>query len=184
MDADTLAEFILARIAEVELMAHDASGRYAEGGIDMGDHWQWESETTDYPIDLSRVICFANVDYADYEGSAGLRSEEEYSSNLDVSLPAFALSGVEELRIGPARHIAYWDPARVLAECEAKRRIVEMWEDPADVRALPDSMVDGRDPDEIDIQTAVAETVDHIVRLLGAAFADHPDYRPEWAPET
>src|SRR4029077_919260 len=25
-------------------------------------------------------------------------------------------------------HIARWDPARVLAECEAKRRIVEQWQ--------------------------------------------------------
>jgi hypothetical protein len=44
-------------------------------------------------------------------------------------------------------------PARVLAECEAKRRIVEQ--------------VNG---------------MEYVLRLLALPYADHEDYRPEWRP--
>jgi len=61
-------------------------------------------------------------------------------------------------------HIARHDPTRVLAECQAKRRIIEAvkeheegeWED---------------DP----IHGAV-------LRPLALPYADHPDYRQEWKP--
>lgn len=55
--------------------------------------------------------------------------------------------------------------ARVLSECEAKRRIVEAatWE-----------MKDGsRVAYELDEDT---------LRLLALPYADHPDYRDEWRP--
>lgn len=172
-DGESLPEFILARIAEVELMAHDATGRYAAEGVETGDHWRWESEADDRPIDLGATVRFADVDYADYEGSAGLRSEEEYTTNV-CPLPAFALSGVEELRIGPARHIAYWDPARVLAECEAKRRIVELHV----VEPLPPPSKSASC-----VQCWGAVWPCPTLRLLASPHRDHPDYRPEWAPE-
>lgn len=80
-----------------------------------------------------------------------------------------------------AAHIARHDPARVLRDVAAKRRILEMWEDPADVAHLPDGVVDGRDPDERDEQIATASVIDVIVRDLAAVYAEHPDYRQEWA---
>ena len=59
--------------------------------------------------------------------------------------------------LGPAAdHIARHDPARVLAECEAKRRIVEWmsaWQQDVAVEGL---------------------------RLVALPYADHPDYRDEW----
>lgn len=59
-----------------------------------------------------------------------------------------------------ATHIARHHPARVLAEVEAKRRIVdETW----------------GGPDHQDMW-------DHHVRLLALPYADHPDYREEWRP--
>lgn len=57
-----------------------------------------------------------------------------------------------------ADHIARHDPARVLAECEAKRRIVE-WAS------------DGEG--EFHWSTVLAP--------LAAVYADHPDYREEWS---
>ena len=58
---DGLAGFILARIAEVEQMAHDASGRTVEDHTDgKGDHWQWEDTETDEPVDLSDTEWFAD----------------------------------------------------------------------------------------------------------------------------
>jgi hypothetical protein len=58
-------------------------------------------------------------------------------------------------------HLAL-DPARVLAECESKRRIVE-WQDyegRADPRFWRDS----------------------VLRLLALPYASHPYYRDEWRP--
>jgi len=48
-------------------------------------------------------------------------------------------------------HFARWDPARVLAECDAKRRIVT----------------------ECGWVT--------VMQLLALPYADHPDFRDEWA---
>jgi hypothetical protein len=64
-------------------------------------------------------------------------------------------------------HMFRWSPARVLAECEARRRIVE------DYLAQLDSHRAGWD----------ARTPrDLAVRALALPYADHADYRPEWRP--
>jgi hypothetical protein len=91
---------------------------------------------------------------------------------------------------GVLHHEMRHDPARVLREAGAGREILGGWEDPAWVRDLslhPDSdpehpPQDGRDPDEIEEQVAVAEVIDHHVRLLAAVYADHPDYDEAWRP--
>jgi hypothetical protein len=59
------------------------------------------------------------------------------------------------------QHIARWDPARVLAECKAKRAIVEGMAPfgPIDDIAAPE-----------------------ILGILAEPYADHPDYREEWRP--
>lgn len=58
-------------------------------------------------------------------------------------------------------HVARHDPARVLREVEAKRRMLD------DVWGGPDH----------------EEMWDHHVRLLALPYAQHPGYRPEWAPD-
>jgi Family of unknown function (DUF6221) len=63
-----------------------------------------------------------------------------------------------------AYHAANWSPARVLAECEAKRKIV--------LRATYYASVAPVDPDEWHFT----------LRDLAAIYADHPDYREEWRP--
>jgi hypothetical protein len=66
-------------------------------------------------------------------------------------------------------HIARHDPARVLAECEAKRRIVAHWPDPFG--------------NWDHTQASAAKAVkDHALRALALPYADHPDYRDEWRP--
>lgn len=60
-------------------------------------------------------------------------------------------------------HIVEWDPARVLREVEAKRRLVDRY----------------------------AWLCEHgdtgnaawVLPLLATTYADHPDYRREWAPD-
>lgn len=87
----------------------------------------------------------------------------------------------DERFVGP--HLPTTWEARARAEVEAKRQIIEMWEDPATVQTLPKGVYDGRDPGEVETQVAVAETVDYIVRILTMAYADHEDYDPAWAPQ-
>ena len=80
-------------------------------------------------------------------------------------------NAVAECRYGPIKqtridgdHIARWDPARVLAECEAKRRIIELcggWVPDRDVSPL---------------------AADYILGLLAVPYAGHPDYDEEWRP--
>ncbi|WP_327160569.1 DUF6221 family protein [Streptomyces zaomyceticus] len=74
-----------------------------------------------------------------------------------------------------ARHIARHDPARALAEVDAKRQIIEL-HGPAEYEY---SDVD------------VCSTCDRggplpypcpTLRLLALPYADHPDYRDEWRP--
>lgn len=70
-----------------------------------------------------------------------------------------------------------FDPARVLAECDAKRRIVGLftegyWCDPGDARELT---YDDGHPNS-------AYVAGHMIRALALPYADHPDYREEWKP--
>ena len=76
------------------------------------------------------------------------------------------------------KHIVRHDPARVLAECEAKRKIVELydlrmsepspWDDKSEFTPMP---LGGNGP----------ETYYEVIQLLASVYADHPDYLPEWA---
>lgn len=65
-----------------------------------------------------------------------------------------------------AVHIARHDPARVLAECEVKRRIVEY---------LVCAVKEKDDP-------AIISAYTDVVEQLAVPYADHPDYRESWRP--
>lgn len=92
-----------------------------------------------------------------------------------VGTPAFGLSSLLAT-FGvhcEAEFVAAWDPARVLAECAAKRAIVAM---------APDSegyvTVGDWDSCSDYCPSVVANAA---IRALAAAYKDHPDYREEWA---
>jgi hypothetical protein len=59
-----------------------------------------------------------------------------------------------------AEHASRWNPARVIAECDAKRRIVQA---AASIRSGP-SM----------------GPMSLVLDLMALPYADHPDYRAEW----
>lgn len=73
----------------------------------------------------------------------------------------------------PLTHIARWDPARVLAEVDAKRRLLNVYLEAdnyyRDHRAAPAGELHG-------LWTAI--------QLIAAAYAGHPGYREEWRPTT
>jgi hypothetical protein len=72
-----------------------------------------------------------------------------------------------------ARHMATWDPARALAECETKRRIINMWR-----KAVPLGPMSLRSVSE----HARYVALDEVIGLLALPYADRPGYREEWKP--
>jgi hypothetical protein len=64
-------------------------------------------------------------------------------------------------------HMFRWSPARVLADCEAKRRIVEDYLSQLNSHR---SGWDARTPRDLPL------------RALALPYSDHADYRDEWRP--
>jgi hypothetical protein len=99
-------------------------------------------------------------------------SDEILAVDGIVVAEGFALSG-RQLR-ATIQHIARHDPARVLAEVDAKRRIAKVHE------RLPDAefCVTCDAPSGIPGEPSGCATL----RLLALPYANHPDYRDEWRP--
>lgn len=96
----------------------------------------------------------------------------------------FYRHGPDPLKPGLTDHVAEWDPARVLREIEAKRRLLAgiLAETHATLRpggstAIYCGVDSGLgEPCECGRDVRVSE----YVRLLAQLYADHPDYRAEW----
>lgn len=73
-------------------------------------------------------------------------------------------------------HIARWDPARVLAECEAKRQIVERFRYLNGPHAVMPFV--GYQQDEAGQVAALRLAL----KALTLPYVDHPDYQQEWKP--
>lgn len=75
-----------------------------------------------------------------------------------------------------AKHIARWDPARVLAECAAKRQLVESHWDGTPDPEYPE-LLQADCPDCRQIQPC------RTLRMLAQPYRDRPGYQPEWDVE-
>ena len=131
----TLTDFLLARIAEDEADAKAAS----PGG------WQYhgiESVAGGTLYDESRRI--VDVVYEQPKDHDGTIVRHLLVPEADAN----------------GRHIARHDPARVLAECEAKRRIVQIW---------------------VESEFCERDVMNDVIDFLALPYADHPDYREESA---
>lgn len=100
------------------------------------------------------------------------------------------------------RHAERHDPARVLAECQAKRAIIDRetghrtlhkdtpWQsatfsgvDGYELYSEHGSLIAaGEDADRLIEQYSDPVTDTPVLRILAAVHADHPDYRDEWQP--
>lgn len=69
---------------------------------------------------------------------------------------------------GHYQHIARHNPARVLAEIEAKREMLRLFERSHDYPAI--------------FTSGFGAAMEQVVRLFAAPYADHPDYRQQWTP--
>jgi hypothetical protein len=84
---------------------------------------------------------------------------------------------IAESKIGTARHIARWDPSRVLREVEAKRKIIKLHplttytdEEPGYSQVLNDHVCPG---DQTPCET---------LRLLALPYSDRPGFQENWRP--
>ena len=158
----TITEFLEARIAEDEAVALAASGSTVEGEIGAwspvsgGD--QWAVGDGDFEVEvlvaLRPSLPLPPKPLSGYWGAVTGWQDLEHADRAYV-LPL-------------AEHIARHDPARVLAECAAKRAIIEACE------RLEDQRLDSNDW-SMDLTSEV------ILGPLAAVYADHADYQQEWA---
>jgi hypothetical protein len=73
-------------------------------------------------------------------------------------------------------HISRWPPPRVLAECEAKRRMISLANSAiAEAEAEPG-------PPSGPLFEARASLAQTMLRAAALPYADHPEYLQEWAP--
>lgn len=126
-----ITDFLLARIAEDEAAANDATGA---GWVILSG------------VNASMV----NID------PTNVRDEKwKYGRFGHVATTSHDAAYAE--------HIARHDPARVLAECAAKREIIRWW-------------VDG-----LIGYVRVDDELSNPLLPLAAVYKDHPDYQAEWA---
>lgn len=125
----TLAEFLLARIAEDERTARSVRRMNTISGPLMPEVWHGDERV--------------------YVGGHPISPAEYNQMLIDCSEPA--------------------DPdARVLAECDAKRRIV--------------TRIEEYDRTHISDDFSGELLAEDVLCLLALPYADHPDYREEWRP--
>lgn len=96
-----------------------------------------------------------------------VRVADQYRPGMAPDPDDMGIHAFEDGRNTPAVIVG---PARVMAECEAKRRIV------------------AEHPQFVDADFSYCETCERstspcsTLRILALPYADHPDYRPEWRP--
>lgn len=177
-EMNDLAAFLRTRLDEDEWWAREAS---TEGGhrTVLGEHWQWECETTDKPVIIDPMFgeYVEGVDYS----SVGLRSVEHHPTESVGPLPHLVIHGQREVRTVDAGHIARWDPARVLAEVAAKRRILDEHQPIDGVSWHGCTTCDAQGWGSCGCAGSGDWPCD-TVKLLALPYADHPDYREEWRP--
>ncbi|MEU4385699.1 DUF6221 family protein [Promicromonospora sp. NPDC023805] len=86
---------------------------------------------------------------------------------------------IEEVRID-SRHMARWSPVRALAECAAKRTIVEAFEELG--KFLTQSPDSGDGVEATGVRDLFAGLM-IAVKAHAEVYADHSDYRAEWRSE-
>lgn len=79
-------------------------------------------------------------------------------------------------------HIARHNPARVLAECAAKRRIVELHSPVEDQGATVCSECGPDEDVRFRVEAYGRGWPCPTIRTLATVYVDHPDYREEWKP--
>jgi len=142
--ADDLIAFLKARRAEDQAAAMAATGTA----------WAWEA-TGDKDNSWA-------VGHVEGEDGRPLSGEIEHGQGIVIDGVCESING----NLADAAHIARHDPARVLRDVEADRKLLAEYE--RSVRA---------------VGVGLSGQLHRVVLAKAAVHSDHPDYRPEWAPD-
>lgn len=104
--------------------------------------------------------------------------DDVWSVDLHIAREAFGVGEDCRMPAYVATHIIRQSPQKTLAECEAKRRIVELADDATGL----DIQVDGEFRVGTRDTTVEPYCGDLILLALALPYADHPDWREEWRP--
>ncbi len=153
----TLIEFLRARIDEYEAAARKAMP-YGHGA------WTYVDGDRGPQVDLNPGEGEALETWT-REGSSSVWTCDDPDDGCQDVAASWAAEG---------EHIARWDPARVLAEIAAKRRIIDEYEqrEREATSGIEQAKVFGYHATGLLIA----------IRLLALPDAEHPDYREEWRP--
>lgn len=102
------------------------------------------------------------------------QSTDVYCADLADDDYADAGAFAEDLFTADAAHVARWDPARVLAECDAKRQLVELHAPISETSRFCGFCCDG-------YQASLPYPCPNL-RLLALPYAGHADYLDDWRP--
>jgi hypothetical protein len=167
-------EFLTERIHEDIVFAMDASKRNAElpsmlGGV----HWFWSTSQDE------DALVHPDEEFigGDESPTVSLRSREEWATGNThghQTLPQFAIPVAEEVPYEVGTFVTRFDPARIIAEATAKRRIVIEHEERNGRCRVCASQYKGE----------WARFVSPCWTLIDLAviYSDHPDYKNEWRP--
>lgn len=151
-----LVEFLLACIAEDEQQARAAH----PGGWSVREVVETYSDGSTH--------AFWGLDSSVAVGEFADTDVVRISYDRDYGTPEDAIDTRPS-----ADHIAAWDPARVLAECDVKRQVVNVY------RALAVR----QEADRVgSVQWHEAKAYETVLSQLGQVYSDRPGYRQEWTP--
>jgi hypothetical protein len=178
-DVDDLVAFLRARFNEDVEVARQAALAVGDTGYERGELVREPAQHGDALI--------ADGQHWGARYHQVVREQSRGPERAGVVAEAAAFGGRPV-----AAHIVRHDPARVLVEVEAKRRIVDMYLPPG-VSPHPGPCVnfEGQDPAGYDEHDSCARHLaasghrfrtDYVLRLLALPYVDHPDYREEWRP--
>ncbi len=137
-------------------------------------------------IDLDELVAFLEERLDDDEYGAKAARSEAWMVEQDAAATPGQVPAESRVVIGAdgesgiarvngrdrALHIARHDPARVLHEIEAKRRILQEV-----TRVEPDAP-----PGTVGRPEGANVTMVAVLEMLALPYADHGDYRAEWRP--
>ena len=83
---------------------------------------------------------------------------------------------VERVQVSIGQHIAEWDPARVLREVAATRRMIEAFE------RCNYSVETAPNEDMQNVARAKVDTWRFVLHLRALSYSGRPGYREEWRP--
>lgn len=94
---------------------------------------------------------------------------ESLDAVLSIAQPDATPAAVRAVAV----HVVRWDPARVLAEVTAKRRIIELCEGAIEAGEIDPNTTWNND-------AKGAEVAEQVLRIMAQAYVGHPDYDPAW----